>query len=165
MMEAEEFKAVFLPHARVMYVEALRILRSQSDAEDAVQDVYTRLWEHRGELELIDNPIAYSMTVLRNHCLHIVNAAMYRRTETAGPFDGITSLAGADPHDDIESRDRIGKVFELIETLPENQRKVLTLHDVEGLPNQEIGQITGLSPDNIRKLLSRARKAIRSHFS
>lgn len=163
-MKAEEFKAVFLPLARAMYVEALRILRSQADAEDAVQDVYTRLWEHRGELEMIGNPRAYVMTVVRNHCLHIVNAAMYRRNEATGPFDGMTSFVSFDPHDEIESRDRIDKVFELIESLPENQRKVLTLHDVEGIPNQEIGQITGLTPDNIRKLLSRARKAIRSHF-
>ncbi len=164
-MEAEEFKAVFLPLARVMYVEALRILRSQADAEDAVQEVYTRLWEHRRELGLVDNPRSYSMTVLRNHCLHIVTAAMYRRTETTGPFEGTSTFASSDPHEEIESRDRIGKVFELLETLPENQRKVLTMHDVEGRTNQEIGQITGLSPDNIRKLLSRARKAIRSHFS
>lgn len=164
-MKAEEFKAVFLQLGRMMYVEALRILHSQTDAEDAVQEVYARLWEHRSELGLVGNPRSYAMTVLRNHCLHIVNAAMYRRTEATGPFEGTATLASSDPHEEIENRDRIGKVFELLETLPENQRKVLTLHDVEGRTNQEIEQITGLSPDNIRQLLSRARKAIRNHFS
>lgn len=53
----------------------------------------------------------------------------------------------------------------LIDTLPDTQRLVITMHDIEGIPKEEIGQSTGLSPDNVRQLLSRARRFIRSHFS
>lgn len=164
-MKAEEFKAVFLPLGRLMYVEAVRILHSQADAEDAVQDVYARLWEHRRDLGLIDNPKAYAMTMIRNHCLNMLNTAMYRKTGADEPSEVLTAFECADLHEEIESRDRIGKVFEVIGSLPENQREVITLHDIEGRTNQEIGQITGLSSDNIRQLLSRARKSIRSRFS
>lgn len=163
-MDTEEFKDVFLPLGRLMYVEAIKILHSQADAEDAVQDMFTKLWEHRESLELINNPRAYAITMVRNHCLNIFNSAIHRQTEEAEPENVIAAVLSTDPLYEIENRDCIGKVLEIIDALPENQRKIITLHDMEGRTNQEIEQITGLSSDNIRQLLSRARKAIRSHF-
>lgn len=163
MTDTEHFKALFLPLGRQMYAEALRILREPTDAEDAVQDVYVRLWERRREFEAIDNPRAYAMTMLRNHCINIFNAACRRRVD--GESAGIDEKEGRDLNDEVDARDRIGKVFGIIGNLPDNQRQVITMHDVEGRPNEEIEKATGLSAINIRQLLSRARKAVRSHFS
>lgn len=165
MMESEEFKAIFLPLGRMMYAEAMRLLRSPAEAEDAVQDVYVRLWERRGEFGRIESPGAYAMTMLRRHCLNLITSAT-RTREFAGaaPLSESATVARSDLHDEIESRDRVDKVFGVIDTLPDNQRQVITLHDIEGRPNEEIGKLTGLSADNIRQLLSRARKAVRKHF-
>lgn len=165
MMEAEEFKAIFLPLGRMMYAEAMRILHSQTDAEDAVQDVYVRLWERRDEFRTIDNPRAYAMTMVRNHCLNLFNAIA--RNQTMETESGNSSIGNdsPDPHDEIESRDRVCKVFGVIGSLPDSQRQVITMHDIEGYSKDEIQRQTGFSADNIRQLLSRARKAIRSHFS
>lgn len=163
-MEANEFKVVFMPLGRVMYMEAIRILRNQADAEDTVQDVFTRLWEHRDDLELIKNPKAFALAMTRNRCLNIINAVGYSKAVIGGQNAGDASFMSSDLNDEIEKLERIDKVFKIIESLPDNQRNVITLHDLEGLTNQEIAKITGLSPDNIRQLLSRARKVIRNHF-
>lgn len=154
-----------MPLARVMYVEAIRILRNQADAEDTVQDVFTRLWEHRNDLELIKNPKAFALTMIRNQCLNMVNAAGYHKAEIGGLSAGDVTFMSSDLNDDIEKIESADRVLKIIDSLPDNQRNVITLHDVEGHTNQEIARITGLSPDNIRQLLSRARKAIRKHFS
>lgn len=165
MMEAEEFKAIFLPLGRMMYAEAVSLLHSRSEAEDAVQDVYVRLWERRGELRRISNPAAYAMTTTRNHCISILNATTRHHAQQLEAANVTAGIERHDPHDEIESRDRIGKVFEVIGSLPDNQRQVITMHDLEGYTNEEIQRQTGFSTDNVRQLLSRARKAIRNHFS
>ena len=73
---------------------------------------------------------------------------------------------GAVSHsDELEARDRISKVMRIIETLPSNQRLVITMHDIEGRTKEEIEHATELSADNVRQLLSRARRFIRDCFA
>lgn len=159
-MDVVTFKEIFLPMNRLMYAEALRLLRDKADAEDAVQDTYVRLWEHREKLAGIDNRRAYAMTILRNRCLtlHGVNSH--------GACSEVANIASSPPpSEEIESRDRLRKALEIINLLPDNQRRVVLLHDIDGRSNEEIATQTGLAADNIRQLLSRARKAIRSRFS
>ncbi|MBD5265603.1 MAG: sigma-70 family RNA polymerase sigma factor [Bacteroides sp.] len=163
MMDTECFKTLFLPLGRQMYAEALRILRDPAEAEDAVQDVYTRLWERRKELEGISNPRAYAFTMLRNHCISLFNSNARRHVDK--PAEGLPEETGPNLGDEIDTRDRVSKIFGLIGNLPDNQRRIITMHDVEGRPKEEIEKATGLSAANVRQLLSRARKAVRSHFS
>ncbi len=66
--------------------------------------------------------------------------------------------------DAVLSRQACEQVMQLIGRLPEQQRRVVTLHDVEGWSKEEIHQQTGLTATHIRVLLSRARKAIRQMF-
>lgn len=162
-MDVVTFKETFLPMNRLMYAEALRLLRDSADAEDAVQDTYANLWERREKLDGIDNRRAYAMAMLRNRCLTLVTA----QPDDAASFDesGTSTDTAPPPSDGVEARDRLRRALEIIDGLPENQRRVIVLHDIEEQSNEEIQTQTGLSPDNIRQLLSRARKAIRSRFS
>lgn len=162
-MDVVTFKEAFLPMNRLMYAEALRLLRDSADAEDAVQDTYAKLWERREKLDGIDNRRAYAMAMLRNRCLTLATA----QPDAAATFDEtVTSTDTAPPPSDgIEARDRLRRALEIIDGLPENQRRVIVLHDIEEQSNEEIQTQTGFSPDNIRQLLSRARKVIRNRFS
>ena len=54
--DVENFKNTFLSMGRQMFAEAIRILGNAADAEDAVQDVYTKLWERRNDLENVKKP-------------------------------------------------------------------------------------------------------------
>lgn len=148
----------------MMYSEALRILGDSADAEDAVQDVYVRLWERSDELVQVDNIRAYVMAMVRNRCISLLGSP---RRAVVADTDGGKGLrtAHAGFADEVEIRDRVRSVMELIGTLPGKQRQVIMMHDVEGRSNEEIERSTGLSADNVRQLLSRARRAVRSHFS
>ena len=65
------------------------------------------------------------------------------------------------PEKELEEKEDIRHIQELIEQLPENQRQVIRLRGIEDCSYEDIEQITGLSSSNIRTLLSRARKLIR----
>lgn len=160
-METEQFKALFIPLGRMMYAEALRILGDPAEAQDVVQDTYVRLWERRGALAEVDNHRAYAMAIVRNRCINL-SASPGRRSVGLAEAEETQSILPAEEND---LRDRIGKIRGLIDTLPDKQRRVIMMHDVEGCPNSEIEKETGLSSDNVRQLLSRARRFIRDHFS
>ncbi|MDE5918870.1 MAG: sigma-70 family RNA polymerase sigma factor [Duncaniella sp.] len=159
--DAERFKSDYLPFARAMFAEAMGILGNAAEAEDAVQDVYTSLWERRHRLEEIDNPRAYVITMVRRRCLSL-SGEQGRDTVELDEAEG--ARVSRHPSEQIEIRDKAVRVMEIIRTLPANQRTVVTMHDVEGYDNQEIERVTGFSYQNVRQLLSRARRYIRSHF-
>ncbi|MDE5664403.1 sigma-70 family RNA polymerase sigma factor [uncultured Duncaniella sp.] len=158
-MDIVTFKELFIPMNRLLYGQALRMLRDPIEAEDVVQDIYVRLWERRSELIGIDNPQAYAVTMLKNRCLNLVNSKRF--TED---LEGL-QIANEPLSDSLELRDRVGAVMNLIGELPDRQRQVIVMHDVDGCPKEEIERVTGLSADNVRQLLSRARRFIRNHFS
>ena len=157
--DAENFKNTFLPMGRQMFAEAIRILGNAADAEDAVQDVYTKLWERRNDLENVKNRHAYVLMMVRNLT---IAGSIHRQSAELNEAD----TDGAVSHsDELEARDRISKVMRIIETLPSNQRLVITMHDIEGRTKEEIEHATELSADNVRQLLSRARRFIRNCFA
>lgn len=159
MTDAESFKKRYIPLGRMMFAEALRILGDAADAEDVVQDIFVRLWERREALSEVGNVRAYTLAMVRNRCLSLVCASAPATAELSEAVE-----AAPDGSESLDRRDRVDRIMGLIESLPDKQRLVITMHDVEGCPYSEIESSTGLSADNVRQLLSRARRFIRSHF-
>lgn len=161
-MDIGEFKQRFLPLQRVMYFIAFRVSGSAQEAEDAVQEAFLRLWTSRNRLPQMDSPEAYCTTLVRRICYerHRQKHAQVVSIDTAKPV--------APTSDDIEERiDRsqmTAMVKAIIKLLPEQQRLVITLHDVDGHDNSEVAAITGLSEVNVRVILSRARKTVRDRL-
>lgn len=73
-MTAEEFIRVYLPLGKGLYRVAFRLLGSQEEAEDAVQDLYLKVWAHREELDRVNNPQAWTLILLRNLCIDRLRA-------------------------------------------------------------------------------------------
>lgn len=152
---------MFLPLSRQIYWMAWRLTGNAQEAEDLTQEVYLQLWTKRESLSGISNPMAYCGVIVKNLYL---NRGRKHRVET-------TSMA-ADPtiQDElslehiVEKRQACEQVMRLIGSLPELQRQVITLHDVEGWSKEEVREKTGLGATHIRVLLSRARKTIRQLF-
>ncbi|MBR6270332.1 MAG: RNA polymerase sigma factor [Bacteroidales bacterium] len=157
-MNEERFHSLFLPLAGPLYKVAFYILESQADAEDAVQDVFLKLWAMRGSLEGISNPKAYAMTMLRNTCLDRIRAA--GRISDAPIPD--SPAPGPDPETEIDDRQRLEKVLAAVKSLPERQRQVLILHTVDGLSYEEISRRTGINYLSLRVMLSKARKTLKT---
>ena len=160
-MQASEFKQLFLPLSRQIYWMAWRLTGNAEEAEDLTQEVYAQLWTKRDSLSGISNPIAYCGVLVRNLYL---NQVRKQRVETTEMARELFVADGNRLEEAIEQRQACEQVMRLIGQLPEQQRKVVTMHDVEGCSNEEIRQQTGLASTHIRVLLSRARKTIRQLF-
>ena len=160
-MQASEFKQLFLPLSRQIFWMAWRLTGNAEEAEDLTQEVYAQLWSKRESLSAISNPIANCSVLVRNHYL---NQARKQRVETTEMAREHVVADGHRLEDVIAQKQACEQVMRLIGQLPEQQRKVVTLHDVEGCSNEEIRQQTGLTSTHIRVLLSRARKTIRQMF-
>lgn len=161
-MNAAEFKQQFLPLHRMMYWTAWRLSGNAQEAEDMVQEAYLKLWTKRSELPKMNSPEAYCITLVRHlymdrfrgNCLQIVDTTT----------KDLPLLNAENIERRLEARDLSDKVKEGILKLPEQQRLIITLKDVEDRSFDEIAHLTSLSEGNIRVLLSRARKAIREEF-
>ena len=160
-MQASEFKQLFLPLSRQIYWMAWRLTGNAEEAEDLTQEVYAQLWTKRESLSGISNPIAYCGVLVRNLYL---NQVRKQRVETTEMARELFVADGNRLEDAIEQRQACEQVMRLIGQLPEQQRKIVTMHDVEGCSNEEIRQQTGLASTHVRVLLSRARKTIRQLF-
>lgn len=161
-MDASEFKSRFLPCHRRMFLTALRLTRNRQDAEDIVQDAFTKLWERRKEMLVERNVEAYCQTLVRN--LFIDRQRRQHLKPAAHTADDLQLADLSAAGTDMERQESQQMVGQLISQLPEQQRQIITLRDVEGLTYEEIAQQTGLTEVNIRVLLSRARKTIREQF-
>lgn len=133
---------------------ASSLLGCRDDAEDAVHDILMRLWRRKSDLGAVKNPEAFAMTSVRNICIDKIR----RRHGTTDEIpDGIAEER-SDSWSDVEI------VRRAIMALPEKQREIVHLRDIEGYSNKDISEVTGIGEDEIRVYLSRGRKAIRKYI-
>lgn len=157
-MTESRFQSEYLPLAQTLYRVAYYLLESETEAEDAVQEVYARLWESRGSLDSIRSPKAYCIRMLKNLCLDWIR----RKRFLSFPEELPDKEVAPGPDETLDGKTRLNKVLEAVKALPDKQRKVLVLRTVEGLSYEEIAQRTGMNYLTCRVLLSQARSTIRS---
>ena len=162
-MDANDFKQRFLPYHRKLYRVAFLQLGNAQDAEDMVQEAYLKLWQKRNELPPdIANLEAYCETLIKHLCydkMRLLHLEEDDRSPEELPLAGSANVAH-----EVEQRDEANQVMRLIGQLPEQQKQIIQMRDVEERPYEEIEEATGLTSINIRVLLSRARKKIREQF-
>ena len=159
-MDAEAFKKVFLPYHAKLYRIAYRIVQDAANAEDIVQDAFIKLWNKREDMQNIDNTEAFAIIILRNTCLDFLRKTKNgQHSNYDMDIPETVSLS-----EQMEIQDDANRVKLLISKLPDQQRQVLMLKHWDGYSDEEIVQATGISPGNIRVILSRARKTIREQF-
>ena len=162
MMPASLFKQLLLPLYPRLQRVALRLLGNAEDAEDMVQEVYMKLWNKRDALPDVQDVEAYCVTLTKNMCIDRLRIAEVEKEDV----DEVPTMLAAtdDVEAQVERRDAVEQVKQIIETLPEHQQQVITLRDMEDCSFEEIVKQTGLTAVNIRMLLSRARKTIRERL-
>lgn len=154
-MNYEEFCNVWIPLGESLLSIAGGMLDSRADAEDALQDLYIKLWRQRDMLDDVQCPAAYAARMLKNMCIDRMRK-MKRQAELPPGFDLCDSSSS-----DVEDIDRVRMVASAIGQLPESQRKVLEMRTLQGLSYEEISKLTGMSQLTLRVLLSRARKTLK----
>ena len=142
---------------------ALRITLNRAEAEDVTQDVILRVWEQRDSLGEIRSLEAYMLTAARNMALD----RQAKAENTNASLDEVQTEAPDStlrPDERLEHEEKLARVRQLIDALPETQRSALQLRDVEGHSYSEIAEITGLTEANVKVLIFRARQAIKKQF-
>ncbi|MET0816333.1 MAG: sigma-70 family RNA polymerase sigma factor [Solirubrobacteraceae bacterium] len=146
------------PHLRAA---AYRMLGSVSEADDAVQEAWLRL--SRSDADEIENLGGWLTTVVARVCLNVLRAR--KREEPLGvhvPDPIVSSEDGPDPEQEALLADSVGlALLVVLETLGPAERLAFVLHDMFGLPFDEIAPIVDRSPAAARQLASRARRRIR----
>ena len=147
---------------------AYRMLGSLSEADDAVQEAWLRL--SRSDPDAIDNLSGWLTTVTARVCLDMLRTRESRREEALGelgrggphiPDPIVSNAAGMDPEQEALLADSIGlALLVVLETLGPAERLAFVLHDMFGVPFDEIAPIVDRSPTAARQLASRARRRV-----
>ena len=163
MEKKTDFRTDVLPLKDKLFRLALRITLNRHEAEDIVQDTLVRVWERRSQWDEIENMEAYCLTICRRLCIDYVRS---RESNASAQFSPLTAHAQeipapeSQPDEMLDLKQRTAAVRRLIDQLPEVQRTIIQLRDIEGMRYDEIAQVTGLSETQVKVYLHRARKKI-----
>ncbi len=161
-MVASDFKTTVLPVSKKLLRFATHFLKDEDEAHDVVQDVFLKLWQKRDTLGEIENIEAFAMRMTRNRCLDVI------RAKRIVPIDAETDRKlkeeSVDVHEQVELSETAIQIKKLINELPDLQRTIMQLRDIEQLEYEEIAEQTDLKVNAIRVNLSRARKKVREEF-
>jgi RNA polymerase sigma factor (sigma-70 family) len=162
-MDATQFKNLILPMSGKLLHFANMMLRETSEAEDAVQEVCLKLWKIRDSLEKYNSVEAFAMKVTRNWCLDRLKARKPIYIENYSSLYDSRSEED-DPHKMMERSDRTKLLNRIMDTLPEQQRTIIQLREIEGFEFEEIALITDMNINAIRVNLFRARNKIKEEI-
>ena len=157
-MNQSEFLKSVLPFKDKVFRLAKRLLVSTEEAEDATQELYFKLWRNKNKLSDYKNVEAFAMTMTKNYCFDRLKSKQASNLTLvhSNYKEKDTSLDKK-----VEFNDSVSIVHQLIEKLPEQQKMIIQLRDIEQYDFEEIGKMLDMKPTAIRVALSRARKTIK----
>ena len=160
-MEESAFISFITPLQERLFRVAKRLLVSSQEAQDAVGEVTLKLWDKRDSLTSVQNLDAYAMTMTKNFCLDRLKSKQGNHLRLVHenyekPTDSLS--------ESIEHRNSFSIVEKAMELLPEKQKLVVQLRDIEGLSYEEIEAILDMKPTALRVALSRARKTLKENL-
>lgn len=161
-MEIEVFKKELFPVKDKLYRLARTMLKNHEDAEDALQEIYMKLWKHNDVIVDLKNPEAYAMKMMKNLCLDKLKCkkskAMLAIEDQEIVKENFT------PFSMVSFENLKDLMLKLFSTLPEQQRMIIHMRDIEHYSYEEIKQVTGMKVNAIRVNLSRARKSVKGNY-
>lgn len=133
-------------------------VKDREVAQDLLQSVFEKSWLYREQLQNMENPTGWVVRSLRNESLQHFRKA--KRLEPLGAWE-----PGEPPPMEDGTSDEIRLVFRFLESLPEKQREVFHLREVDGLTYEEIADYLEISMDQVKVNLHRARKELRNYLN
>lgn len=162
-MQEISFRNDILPLKDKLFRLALRITLDRTEAEDVVQDTLIRVWNKRDEWAQFDSIEAYCLTVARN-------LAIDRSQKMEAQHVGLTAETqelpdALTPDRQLEHDEQLKLVHRLVNELPEKQRIILQLRDIEGKSYKEIADLLQLTEEQVKVNLFRARQRIKLKYN
>lgn len=158
-MSLEAFKSRVLPAKDKMYRFAFRLLKDEEEAKDIVQEAMIRVWKKREDMHTYLNMEAWCMRIVRNLSLDRIKSKQFNNDRLDDSYDLMTTAINPEQRTEID--DTMENIHNFIAHLPEKQRQIMQLRDIEGFSYNEIGDILNLDANNVKVNLFRARKSVR----
>lgn len=162
-MQEISFRDDILPLKDKLFRLALRITFDRAEAEDIVQDTLIRVWNKREEWQQMDSVEAYCMAVARNLAIDRSQKMEAQNVELTPETQEMPDASVPDRQ--MEQDEQLSIVHRLINELPEKQRSIVQLRDIEGKSYKEIAEVLGLTEEQVKVNLFRARQRIKMKYN
>lgn len=143
-----------------LQLTAEKLLRSEADAEDTVQETVIDLWQRRNELEHVRDLRAYAMQSLKNRCISFLRKSRDIATDRIELLDAVDDDAIRE--EVALTEERAARLDTMMAQLPERQREAVTMRYIEGVSHEEMQRRLGMSSTNVYATLSRAMSTLKS---
>lgn len=163
-MTRNDFNDLVQQLSRKLYGYAFRILRNQQEAEDAVQEIFIKLWNMGEKLNRYTSIDALSITITKNYCIDLLRKQKHFQHEEHNNQD-YNDITLPSPYDQMEIRESDDIILKIIDNLPDAYKSVITLREIDGFSYEEISEKTDQNINTLRVTLSRARKIIRDEYN
>ncbi len=161
-MTQKEFLNIVTPFKDKVFRLAKRLLVSTEEAEDATQEVLIKLWNNKKRIGEYKNIEAFSMTMTKNFCFDKLKSKQAQNLKIVHSNYQDHNVA---LQKQVELNDSIDWVDRIMKELPEQQKLVIQLRDIEQYDFKEIAKMLDMNETAIRVTLSRARKTIREKLT
>ncbi|MBO7128884.1 MAG: sigma-70 family RNA polymerase sigma factor [Prevotella sp.] len=163
-MKKISFRNDVLPLKNELFRLALRITLNRVEAEDVVQETMIKVWNRRDHWDELESIEAFCLTICRNIAIDKTRKAENQNQSLADEHDAPDHSYSSNPEEQAMQQDRVRLVRRLIDNLPEKQRSVMQLRDIEGKSYKEIAQILAISEEQVKINIFRARQTIKQKF-
>ncbi len=160
-MNQSEFLHQVMPFKDKVFRLAKRLLVSTEEAEDATQELFFKLWKNKGKLTKYKSVEAFAMTMTKNYCFDRLKS---KQASNLTLIHSNYKETGTSLQKLIELKDSVSLVHRFIDDLPDQQKIIIQLRDVEEYEFEEIGKMLAMKPTAVRVSLSRARKTIKEQL-
>ena len=161
-MQEISFRNDILPLKDKLFRLALRITLDRAEAEDVVQDTMIRVWNKRDEWQQFESVEAYCLIVAKNLAIDRSQKKDAQNVELSPEMAEEADTSG--PYDRLVNNERMKIIHRLIDELPEKQRLIMQLRDIEGESYKDIATVLQLTEEQVKVNLFRARQKVKQRY-
>ncbi|MDR2805104.1 MAG: RNA polymerase sigma factor [Dysgonamonadaceae bacterium] len=160
-MKQDHFRNKILPLSDKLFRLALSITGNRQDAEDVVQDALLNVWKKK-EWETVENPEAYCYRSVRNIAIDKISLKESQQEAWNDNYD--RPDAAISVQERLEQEEHLLLLENAIRKLPEKQRAIFQLREVEELNYKQIAEAMNISEEQVKVNLFRARQKVKTFF-
>ena len=161
-MQEISFRNDILPLKDKLFRLALRITLDRAEAEDVVQNTMIRVWNKRDEWQQFESVEAYCLIVAKNLAIDRSQKKDAQNVELTPEMAEEADTSG--PYDRLVNNERMKIIHRLIDELPEKQRLIMQLRDIEGESYKDIAKVLQLTEEQVKVNLFRARQKVKQRY-
>ncbi len=157
-----DFLEIYRAFYGKVFTFVLSLVRSKANAQDITQNIFMKLWKNRKNLEHIKSMDDYLFILSKNACMDYFRKASRKKEISTDVFDEfLLSRIVSSPEKRIDALSDIEELRHVIDSLPLKRRDIFIMSRFDGLSNDEIASILGVSKKTVENQISLATKKIK----